>query len=236
MAKRPRKTQAPPPIAPKPPLRLEWIEAGTLSANPDNWRRHPREQLDTLRELLDDPDVGWAGACLFNERTGRLIDGHARRDVVDPATPIPVLVGSWNEEAERRILLTLDPVAAMAGADRELYENLAQQVTVDGLYARELIWQTAQGSTYAEDDEGKPTTMDEAQVLPDMECQPFEHYDYVLLLFRNSQDWQRAQELLGLERIKIRYPGGFTKVGLGRCLEGPKAIAILLDAGRKGVT
>ncbi len=76
---------------PKPPLRLEWIEAGTLTENPQNWRRHSQEQLESLRELLQDPDVGWAGACLFNERTNRLIDGHARKQVVDPAGVVPVL-------------------------------------------------------------------------------------------------------------------------------------------------
>ncbi|MBI5724062.1 MAG: hypothetical protein HZA50_08905 [Planctomycetes bacterium] len=68
----------------KPPLRLEWIEAGSLAEHPENWRRHSREQLQSIRELIADPDIGWAGACLFNERTGRLIDGHARRNVVDP--------------------------------------------------------------------------------------------------------------------------------------------------------
>ena len=42
----------------KPPLRLEWIEAGSLTENPLNWRRHSQEQLQSLRELLDDPEVG----------------------------------------------------------------------------------------------------------------------------------------------------------------------------------
>ena len=101
----------------KPSLRLEWIAAGSLSANPRNWRRHPPEQLGALRHVLGDPDVGWAGALLYNERTKRLIDGHARREVVDPDTPVPVLIGSWSEEAERKILATLDPLAAFAQAD-----------------------------------------------------------------------------------------------------------------------
>ncbi|MCX5682339.1 MAG: hypothetical protein NT049_01470, partial [Planctomycetota bacterium] len=43
---------ATPPTAPaapaKPPLRLEWIEAGSLTENPLNWRRHSQEQLQSL--------------------------------------------------------------------------------------------------------------------------------------------------------------------------------------------
>ena len=104
-----------PAAPPKPPLRLEWIEAGSLTENPGNWRRHSQEQLQSLRELLDDPTVGWAGACLFNERTGRLVDGHARREMVDPKTPMPVLVGNWSEEAEAKILATCGPGTSKIG-------------------------------------------------------------------------------------------------------------------------
>ena len=40
-----------------PPLRLEWIEAGSLTENPLNWRRHSQEQLESIRELLQEaPD------------------------------------------------------------------------------------------------------------------------------------------------------------------------------------
>lgn len=98
-------------------LRLEWIEARTLTDNPANWRRHPQTQMDALKELIGDPEIGWAGACLFNETTGHLIDGHARRNAVDPKARIPVLIGRWSDEAEKRILLTLDPLAGLAVAE-----------------------------------------------------------------------------------------------------------------------
>ncbi|MFN0135533.1 MAG: hypothetical protein ACKVS9_05375, partial [Phycisphaerae bacterium] len=111
-----------------PKLRLEWVEAGSLTPNPQNWRRHPEQQMSALKGLIDDQEVGWAGALLFNERTGRLIDGHARQKVVDAKTPVPVLIGSWSEEAEKKILLTLDPIAGMAVADIKQLESLLQDV------------------------------------------------------------------------------------------------------------
>src|SRR5262245_28961578 len=112
-------------------LRLEWIESGSLTANPANWRRHPEGQMSALKGLIVDPEVGWAGALLFNERTGRLIDGHARQKVVDPKTPVPVLIGSWSEAAEKRILLTLDPIAGMAIADIAQLEALLDDVKIE---------------------------------------------------------------------------------------------------------
>src|SRR5690349_2588193 len=88
--------------APAKPLRLEYVVASTLTPHPENWKTHPPEQLDALRGVLSDPDVGWADAVIFNERTGRVLDGHGRLESVAPDAVVPVLIGSWSEAAERR--------------------------------------------------------------------------------------------------------------------------------------
>jgi len=216
----------------KPPLRLEWIEAGSLTENPLNWRRHSEEQLQSIRELLDDPEVGWAGACLYNERTGRLVDGHARRKVVDPKTPVPVLVGNWSEAAEAKILATLDPVGTMASGDAAAYDALIAQVEADGLWVRDLLHQTAAGLTAAAEEEEGQDPDGAAGVIPAMEAQPFEHHDYIMLMFRNEQDFQQACEVLGIQRVQVTYPGGLQKVGLGRVIDGAKAIERLTGGPR----
>ena len=118
MAKKKPKSDPQPatePIAP-PPLRLEYRSPAELAENSRNWRTHPPEQIAALTEVM--ADVGWAGACLYNERTGVLIDGHARRKLaLEQGAPlVPVLIGSWTEEQERKILLSLDPIAEMAVA------------------------------------------------------------------------------------------------------------------------
>jgi hypothetical protein len=116
------------PDAADPPLRLEWRSPSELAENPANWRRHPAAQVQALTDIL--AEVGWAGACLFNERTGRLIDGHARRKVAleQGAPAVPVLVGSWDEAAERKILATLDPIAVMAESDKAALDALLRDM------------------------------------------------------------------------------------------------------------
>ena len=111
-----------------PELRLEWRSPAELADNPKNWRTHPQGQQDALSGVMK--EVGWAGACLYNERTGRLIDGHLRRKVAhaNGAEKIPVLVGSWSEADEAKILATLDPLASMAEADPVKLDALIREV------------------------------------------------------------------------------------------------------------
>lgn len=110
---------------------MEWRRADTLKNNPFNWRRHPPEQLAALRDLITDDQIGWAGALLFNERTGRLIDGHGRLKIARPDELVPVMIGDWPEDAEKKILLTLDPISKMAGLDPDALEDLLADVDLD---------------------------------------------------------------------------------------------------------
>lgn len=141
MAKRVEKKPEPELI---PALRLEWRSPAELAVNPKNWRQHPPEQEAALQALMS--EVGWAGACLFNERTGRLIDGHLRQKVslLNGADKIPVLVGSWDEETESKILLTLDPIAAMAEADAAKLDALLREVETSSMELAAMLTELAE--------------------------------------------------------------------------------------------
>lgn len=107
-------------------LRLEYLDPADLSANPANWRTHPKNQTSTLKDVIS--EVGWAGALLYNEATGRLIDGHARKEIFH-GERVPVLIGSWTEEQEQLILATLDPLATIAGTDQEKLDDLISEIS-----------------------------------------------------------------------------------------------------------
>jgi hypothetical protein len=107
----------------RPPLRLEYKLASDLEPNADNWKHHPAEQVGAIDGLMG--RVGWAGALLMNGRTGKLLDGHARREIaLAKGGPVPVLIGDWSEEEERAILGYLDPTGWTAVSDRSKLEAL----------------------------------------------------------------------------------------------------------------
>jgi hypothetical protein len=126
-----KKTNGQPPAPAAPPLRLEWRDPAELAEHPMNWKTHPEAQVVALTDAI--AQVGWAGACLLNERTGRLLDGHARRKVAlaQGGKKVPVLVGAWSDEQERLILATLDPLGALAEADGPALEALLLEVQTD---------------------------------------------------------------------------------------------------------
>ncbi|MGC8634862.1 MAG: DNA modification methylase [Candidatus Limnocylindrales bacterium] len=99
--------------------------------NDANWRSHSRAQERALEGALG--EVGWVAPVLVNQRSGRLVDGHLRveRALAHGEPAIPVTFVDLSEEEERFALATLDPLAAMAGADPAKLAALLAQVTPD---------------------------------------------------------------------------------------------------------
>lgn len=113
-------------------VELVRVPAGELVDNPKNWRLHPPEQRAALRGILD--EVGFADALLARrDEDGNLvlIDGHLRREESAPTDELPVLVLDVTEEEADKILLTLDPLAAMAEPNADAITELLKTVNTE---------------------------------------------------------------------------------------------------------
>lgn len=115
-------------------VRLDRVKKKDLLANPENWRKHPAEQRSALREMLG--AVGHADALLARETPQGLvlIDGHLRLEVADDNDELPVLVLDVDEDEARKLLLTLDPLRAMATTDhQQLAANVLEVMPAPGI-------------------------------------------------------------------------------------------------------
>ena len=123
---------------------LRRVRAGDLLPSPRNWRTHPPAQRAALRGVL--AEIGYADALLVRETPDglMLVDGHLRAEET-PDAVVPVLVLDLDEAEADKLLLTLDPLAAMAGADADALAALlatvetgdaAVQALLDGLAAQ----------------------------------------------------------------------------------------------------
>jgi hypothetical protein len=104
-----------------------------LLANPGNWRIHPDDQRNELEKVLE--TVGWVQRIIVNRRTGRVVDGHLRVDLAmrRDEESVPVTYVDLSEEEERLVLLTYDPLSALAGRDPDKLPELLETVKLDAL-------------------------------------------------------------------------------------------------------
>lgn len=118
---------------------LRRVKASELVPHPENWRSHPKRQRDILSDVL--AEVGIADAVLAYELAdGRLqlVDGHLRADLMADEE-IPVLVLDVNDDEARKLLLSIDPLAAMAETSRDKLRELAGSITAETSGMRELL-------------------------------------------------------------------------------------------------
>lgn len=118
-----------------------------LLANPENWRIHPRYQREALKGVMQ--EIGWAQRVIINRTTGHLVDGHLRVDLaMEHGQKVPVLYIEVTEEQEQTLLTALDPIAALAAADKpklkELIKKTAANTQNEGI--RDLLQRTAKSN------------------------------------------------------------------------------------------
>jgi len=109
---------------------LERIRASELLPNPKNWRTHPREQRDALRGVL--AEVGIADALLVRETPDgyQILDGHCRAEEA-PDVEWPCLVVDLSDAEAEKLLVTHDPIGAMAQADADALRELLSNVETE---------------------------------------------------------------------------------------------------------
>ncbi len=102
------------------------VRAGELIPHELNFRLHPDLQRSALEALYK--DVGFARSLLAYELPDgrlKLLDGHLRRDF-DPDMEVEVEILDVNDEEARTLLLSIDPLAALAETQEALHDRLME--------------------------------------------------------------------------------------------------------------
>lgn len=118
---------------------LRRVPASALRPHPRNWRTHSDRQRDVLRGAL--AEIGLADAALVREDDAgalHLIDGHLRAETLGEGL-IPVLVLDVDAEEADKLLLTVDPLAGLAGQDDDRLAELRANVSFDSPAVRAIL-------------------------------------------------------------------------------------------------
>jgi hypothetical protein len=130
------------------------VRAGDLLPHEWNFRLHPELQRAALEALYR--EVGFARSLLAYELPDgrlKLIDGHLRRDL-DPDREVEVEILDVTEDEARTLLLSIDPLASLAGTQEQLRDRLRELVPAVSPELQEA-WQQAAAACLAPDRAGR---------------------------------------------------------------------------------
>lgn len=210
-------------------VELKKMSVAELSDNADNFRLHPQAQKNAFRGIVEELGIAGALVAYYSERNGgklTLIDGHMRKN--DFPGEWPVLITDLNDDEADKLLQAYDPVAAMALADKQMLARLRERGEFQDSSVRVML--DSMPGVEEKKIKGEyvaPEIPDERKLIPEMELQPYEHYDYVMVLARSTMDWNYLCDRLEIKRVDGSNDARVAKIGLGRACPADRLIRIL---------
>jgi hypothetical protein len=218
------------------PIRNRVIErrrmrAAELRPHPQNARRHPDTQARSLEAVVR--EVGQVGELYAyrSEKLGgalTLLDGHLRLERF-PDSEWDIAITDLTDAEAALMLASRDRVTELATWDSASLDELLESVHTDEEAIEEMLSQLM-----IEADAGQDANVPVAhkpRQASDMDLLPYEHYDYIVVLSRNLNDYQWLCSELGITIVKS--PLAKTKIGIGRAVWAGRLIE-RLKHGRVG--
>jgi hypothetical protein len=169
------------------------VRAGDLVPHELHFRLHPELQRAALQALYQ--EVGFARSLLAYEMPNgrlKLLDGHLRRDL-DPNMEVDVEILDINDEEARALLLSIDPLAALAETQTQLRDRLLE-LTPTASPDLQAAWEAAAQASVAEPDNPRSPV---AQTVPEqylvlITCRDERHQVELLARFQSEGPECRA--------------------------------------------
>jgi len=207
------------------------VDPNSLRPNPANPNRHSAHQIQLLASIIQ--DQGWRNPITVSKRSGLVVRGHGRLEaaLLLGCETVPVDEQAYGSEAEELAdLLADNRLAELAELDEDELRKLIRQIEeADPAFDLELtgFMEDEIRKLFEEDDTG-----DDLEPIPRMECQAFEHHDYLVFMFHDLRDWMLALQLMGVREVDYSITRTTKKIGIGRVLRW-KTTASTLPARRR---
>jgi hypothetical protein len=202
------------------------LDLATVEESDVNPRLLPPRAYKALKESLH--RFGDVGVLVWNKRTNRIVGGNKRLNIMKDSgiKKAAARVVDLSEEEEMALLIELNNQASMGVWDVEKASEKIQKIKLE---RPDLFDALNMGQLYREITKGTAPKREPGMsgVIPDMEIQPFEHWDYVVLVFKDSRDWLAAIDFLGIGKVKTKPANSISKIGLGRCIDGAKFLELV---------
>ena len=200
-------------------------DPNSLQPNPANPNRHSAHQIQLLASIIQ--EQGWRNPITLSKRSGQIVRGHGRLEaaILIGCEAVPVDEQDYATEAEELAdLLADNRLAELAELDEGELKRLLKSIQEsDPTFDLEL-------TGFMDDEIRKLFDEDEAaddlEVIPKMECQAFEHHDYLVFMFHDLRDWMQVLQFMGVREVDYSITRTTKKLGIGRVLHGKHLIEL----------
>jgi hypothetical protein len=173
-------------------------------------------------------EFGLVEVLVWNKRTSNLVSGHTRMDILmaEGEKSGPCVVVDLPEDKERALNITLNNPHVSGSWDDVALANLLREIEqgapdmYDSLDMAPLTQEVDLPLRGGMDDTEEEPDLEEGIGPPEMELQPYEHYDYIVLMFKDARDFLAAQDHFKLKKVAVPGFVGKKTIGLGRVVDG----------------
>jgi hypothetical protein len=212
------------------------VDPNTLKPNPVNPNRHSAHQIQLLASIIQ--DQGWRNPVTVSKRSGLIVRGHGRLEaaLLLGCEVVPVDEQDYaSEAAELADLLADNRLSELAELDEDDLRRVLKSIAdADPDFDIELTGFMDDEIRKLMEDDGK--VEDELETIPRMECQAFEHHDYLVFMFHDLRDWMQVLQLIGVREVDYSINRRTKKIGLGRVLHGKRLIDLCRRASMAGTS
>ena len=209
-------------------------DPASLLPNPANPNRHSAHQIQLLASIIQ--EQGWRNPVTVSKRSGLIVRGHGRLEaaLLIGCQTIPVDEQDYASEAEELAdLLADNRLSELAELDEDGLRRALRSISeADPAFDLEL-------TGFMEDEirklmDGEEDGAGELETIPRMECQAFEHHDYLVFMFHDLRDWMQALQSMGVPEVDYSITRKTRKIGVGRVLHGKRLLELCHRARMAG--
>ena len=186
-------------------------------------------------------EFGDLSGFVFNVRSGQLVSGHQRKDILPADSPIThfremvdstgtvgigVVMGegkSWHvrfvdwDMAKERAANLIANNPHLSGTFTDDVDEILRSIEEE---TPDIFDQAMLNSLHPEVSGARSAleTTDDLTPQYDLSPMPYEHYNYVMLLFKNEIDWATACDHFHIQRLADRK--NTKRIGLGKVIDG----------------
>jgi len=192
-----------------------------------NPREINAEQKNGLRKSME--SFGYVSNLIFNKKTGNLVSGHQRLDILkeDGIEEVDVNVVELSLEDEKKLNILMNSQAIVGDFTKSLNDMLEEIMDIDP----EMFDTTNMGTLFISEKEALQSTEEEEdkEIVKGMDLLPYESYDCVLIVCKRRDDFMylSSKLKLGEKRIISSPSVKNKKLGYTRCVDGKDIIELL---------